>query len=334
MNFPFRRYYTFLFILCLLGCGHKSIQVLNGSTMGTTYTIKVVTDDDLSGLHEEIESELARINMIMSTYITESELSKLNSGSIGVPVEISQDLAGLLLLSKELNSVTKGAFDVTIGPLVNLWGFGPIEETENIPTPDEIVDQLDRVGLSKLGLDGSTAFRMADIYVDLSGIAKGFAVDRIASLLAENSYMDYLIEIGGELKVGGSNGEDRLWSIAVERPEILQRSIFRTLPLKNLAMATSGDYRNYREIDGQRYSHLIDPRTGFPITHKLVSVTVLHPSTAFADGLATGFSVLSFKEAMQIAVEHNYSVLFIIKSTSGFAEYRTPALEKYLEDLR
>ena len=122
--------------------------------MGTTYTIKVVTDDDLTGLHEEIESELARINMIMSTYITESELSKLNSRSIGRPIEISQDLAGLLLLSKELNSVTKGAFDVTIGPLVNLLGFGPIEETENIPTPDEIVDQLERVGLSKLGLDG------------------------------------------------------------------------------------------------------------------------------------------------------------------------------------
>ena len=135
MNFPYSRYYTFFFILFLLGCGHKSTQVLNGSTMGTTYTIKVVTDNDLSGLHEEIESELARINMIMSTYITKSELSKLNSRSIGRPIEISQDLAGLLLLSKELNSVTKGAFDVAIGPLVNLWGFGPPLAVKKVAAP-------------------------------------------------------------------------------------------------------------------------------------------------------------------------------------------------------
>ena len=334
MNYVFSRYYPFLILFCLLGCENKSTQVLNGSTMGTTYTIKVVTENDLNSMHEAIKFELERINMIMSTYINESEISKFNGTSIGHRIEISAELADLFLLSKKINAVTKGAFDVTIGPLVNLWGFGPMEESKNIPTSDDIVQHMRRVGMSKLGLEGSRAYRMADIYVDLSGIAKGFAVDSIASLLEKNSYKDYLIEIGGELKVGGRNREGRLWSIAVEKPEVLKRSIFRALPLKSLAMATSGDYRNYREIDGQRYSHLIDPRTGMPITHKLVSVTVLHPSTAFADALATGFSVLSFKEAMQIAVKQNYLVLFIIKSSSGFSEHLTPALEKYLDELR
>ena len=323
----------FLIIFCLLGCDSKSTQVLHGSTMGTTYTVKVVTSQDLTNLHSEIKFELQRINMIMSTYIKNSELSKLNSAPIAHRIGVSEELAEVLALSKHINTITRGAFDVTVGPLVNLWGFGPKNNIENPPTSDDISQYMDRVGMDKLVIEDFSAYRQADIYVDLSGIAKGFAVDSIASILEKKAFKDYLIEIGGELKAGGRNSKGRLWSIAVEKPEVLQRSIFRTLPMKNLAMATSGDYRNYREIDGERYSHLIDPRTGRPITHQLVSVTVLHSSTSFADGLATGLSVLSFKEAMEVAVKQNYAVLFIIKSGSEFSEHRSPALEKYFDDL-
>ena len=248
--------------------------------MGTYYRIKVVDDSSCQIQQESVSRFLSLFNQSMSTYIKLSEISQFNQAPANKAIPVSPFLEKALLMSKAVWRDTRGAFDPTIGPVVNLWGFGPMKESKKIPTSDDIVQQMRRVGMSKLGLEGSRAYRMADIYVDLSGIAKGFAVDSIASLLEENSYEDYLIEIGGELKVGGKNREGRLWSIAVEKPEVLKRSIFRALPLKSLAMATSGDYRNYREIDGQRYSHLIDPRTGMPITHKLVSVTVLHPSTA------------------------------------------------------
>ncbi|MAI40954.1 MAG: FAD:protein FMN transferase [Candidatus Azotimanducaceae bacterium] len=334
MNNLFYRYARFLIVFFLIGCNSGSVQLLNGQTMGTTYTVKIITNNDLESLHEKIKFELKRINTIMSTYIKSSELSLLNKSPVGNSIQISEDLTELLSLSHDIYKLTDGAFDVTVGPLVNLWGFGPEGDARDIPTPKEIAQQMQRIGFNQLQLEGQTAYRMDDIYIDLSGIAKGFAVDRVAALIKEHSYADYLVEIGGELKVGGNNGEGKPWSIAIEKPEVLQRSIFRTLPLNNLGIATSGDYRNYREINGQRYSHLIDPRTGMPITHQLVSVTVLNPSTAFADGLATGLSVLNYKEAMKIAVEQKYAVLFIIKVDSGFSEQRSPELEKYLADLK
>ncbi|HAK52567.1 MAG TPA: hypothetical protein DCM54_11800, partial [Gammaproteobacteria bacterium] len=190
-----------------------------------------------------------------------------------------------------------------------------------------------RVGMQHLELGEGSVRRGVDLYIDLSGIAKGFAVDRLCKLLDDKGLQNYMVEIGGEIKASGRNDRDAPWIIAIEKPEALQRSIFRTLALRGLGMATSGDYRNYREIDGKRYSHLIDPRSGMPINHTLASVTVLHPSAAIADALATALNVLHPAQGMELAEEQNLAVLFIIKDDSGFVEQRSSALERYLEQV-
>jgi thiamine biosynthesis lipoprotein len=324
------KHFTVCFLVVLLGCSGESAQTLTGETMGTTYSIKVVTSADLSNLQREIGLELKRINQLMSTYIVDSDLSLLNKSPLDVPVEVPADLITVLQLSKEIHDITNGAFDVTVGPLVTLWGFGPDKTFPDIPSPMQISQAQQRVGMQYLKLGDSSVSRGVDLYVDLSGIAKGFAVDRLCELLDGKGFHNYLVEIGGELKSAGNNDRGAPWVIAIEKPENLKRSIFRALPLRDLGMATSGDYRNYREVDGNRYSHLIDPRSGMPINHTLVSVTVLHRSAAIADALATALHVMYPEQSMVLADEQNLAVLFIIKEESGFVERRSLALEKYL----
>ena len=306
---------------------------MTGETMGTTYTIKVVSGADMSDLQREIDQELERINQMMSTYIDDSDLSLLNRAPLDELIAVPTDLYTVLQLSEEIHGITHGAFDVTVGPLVKLWGFGPDKAFPDVPSPTQISQAQQRVGMQHLELGEGSVRRGVDLYIDLSGIAKGFAVDRLCKLLDDKGLQNYMVEIGGEIKASGRNDRDAPWIIAIEKPEALQRSIFRTLALRGLGMATSGDYRNYREIDGKRYSHLIDPRSGMPINHTLASVTVLHPSAAIADALATALNVLHPAQGMELAEEQNLAVLFIIKDDSGFVEQRSSALERYLEQV-
>ncbi len=326
------KYLIVCFLVVLSGCTGEPAQTLTGETMGTIYTIKVVASDDLSDLQREVDLELKRINQLMSTYIADSAVSLLNKSPLDEQVEVPADLITVLRLSEEIHNITKGAFDVTVGPLVTLWGFGPDQKFLNVPSPIQISQAQQRVGMQHLKLGASSVSRSVDLYVDLSGIAKGFAVDRLCELLDRNGFQNYMVEIGGELKTSGKNDRGTPWIIAIEKPESIKRSIFRTLPLRDLGMATSGDYRNYREVDGNRYSHLIDPKSGMPISHNLVSVTVLHSSAAIADALATALNVMYPEQGMVLADEQNLAVLFIIKDDDGFVEHRSLALEKYLVD--
>ena len=309
--------------------------VLGGLTMGTTYSIKIHApglEIKQKQIHERIKLILDEVNASMSTYIEDSELSLLNHAAAGQAIPLSPDLFEVLQDALEINRLTNSAFDITVGPLVNLWGFGP-EKSTKVPNPQDIDKALERSGRELLQLQDSPPGlnkRKDDIYIDLSGIAKGFAVDKIADYLTSEGIDNYLVEIGGEIRASGTNDIGFAWRVGIEQAESESRGVQRILALENIAMATSGDYRNYFEEGGVRYSHTIDPRSGYPIKHKLASVSVLHSKASWADALATGFLVLGTEAAWKIAESQDLAVLFIEKQESGFKESYTPALEAFL----
>lgn len=324
-----------MFTVCS-GCSRVSMVSVSGSTMGTTYQVKVATDQSLDkeALKIEIDGELAWINQIMSTWLPDSNLSVFNRSVTGQSMPVPDELIQVLQLSKHIHQISDGAFDISIGTLVNLWGFGPDAASDGIPTEARIYEASLNTGLNHLFMQNGNLTRNTELQLDLSGIAKGYAVDRISQLLSGKGLENHLVEIGGELKARGVNDRGIHWVIAIEKPAGIEKSIFRTLPLDDLAMATSGDYRHYREVDGKRYSHTIDPRTGRPVTHHLASVTVLHESAAMADGFATAINVLGPDDGMSLAIKQKLSVLFIIKSVNGFAEQRSPSMDAYLKALQ
>lgn len=320
---------TVMILMSACGSPDDQPQVITGPTMGTSYTVKFV-GREIPVLSGEIERELIALNQVFSTYDASSEISAVNNAPPNELLEVSDELMAVLETSKAINELSDGAFDVTVGPLVNLWGFGPDGPKDGVPEQTAILDARTRVGTAHLQLEGNSLEKTADVYIDLSAIAKGYAVDAVAALLEEKNIDRYLVEIGGEIKARGRNQRGTHWVLAIEAPDVTSRRIFRTLPVENLAMATSGDYRNFFEVAGKRYSHTIDPRTGWPVAHNLASVTVLHESAEFADGLATAFSVLGIEDAMRIAEERNLMVLAIIRNGDNFSEVASTHMQEYL----
>ena len=314
---------------------------LQGATMGTFYSIQVVDPPpalELEGLRGRIDSELDLVNDLMSTYRDGSELSRFNRSQGTDWFAVSVQLASLVEEAIRTSEISGGAFDATVGPLVNLWGFGPGAEAgtnpDTLPTDAEIARVQARVGYRKLSVRADPpALRKAEpgLYLDLSAIAKGHGVDRVAELLDRAGVANYLVEIGGELRSHGHNGRGLPWRIAVERPDPGRREVHRVLELRDGAMATSGDYRNFFERDAKLYSHTIDPTTGRPVTHGLASVTVLAPRAARADALATAFLVLGPEAGLTLAESLETPALFIVRTTDGYSELRTDALAAYLQ---
>jgi len=316
---------TFL-IIVTASCkpNYSEILVINGLTMGTTYSIKIKTNkDDINKkiIHDEIEEILFKINQSMSNYIKESELSIINLSKKSDWQSVSDDLFTVINHAKKISVITEGAFDITIGPLVNLWGFGPNKFDNKIPAPDIIKSVKENTGFQKLLLDKSHKRILKsnpNLYMDLSGIAKGFSIDKIALYLDKKGFENYLIEIGGELLAKGENADKKIWQIGIENPNDIGSTVENIIQLNNVAMATSGDYKNYFEKDNIRYSHVIDPVTGKPIKHKLVSVTVLDYSAMNADALATGFMVLGPEKTLSLADRLKIPVYLIIKNNDNF----------------
>ena len=298
--------------------------LLQGKTMGTTFSVKLFpTEDELTQLNlfELVDAELERINQLMSTYIPDSELSRLNQSKAGVAFSLSADSVKVLDESLRLNAITDGAFDVTVGPLVNLWGFGPNGRITKQPTRSEIEAVRGYVGGNMVTLSGSNVVKSHDkTYIDFSSIAKGYAVDRIAEILEQNGITSYLVEVGGEMRLSGNKPDGKAWTVAVEKPVTDRRDIQFLFSPGDMGMATSGDYRNYFEENGERFSHTIDPRTARPITHKLASVTILHESAMSADALATAINVLGPITGLEFAEKHNIAAYMLIKTDEGFAE--------------
>jgi len=303
---------------------------LAGQTMGTTYSVKLVAPDENINridLGEKLQARLIDINGSMSTYDTNSELSLFNAAGSTDWISVSAELCNVISSALSLSSHTDGAFDITVGPLVNLWGFGPEGVVSTPPADDQISAARLRVGFEKVHTDcGVPAMKkdQTDIYVDLSAFAKGYAVDQSAELLEANDVSNYLVEIGGELRVRGHNAAGKPWAIAVEKPLDDTREVQSVMNLTNSAVATSGDYRNFFEHDGKRYSHTIDPRSGRPVTHAAAAVTVVSDSAADADALATALLVLGPDAGLKFAASQGIAANFLVRTSSGI-EQRTTA---------
>nr|WP_227731853.1 FAD:protein FMN transferase [Yersinia proxima] len=323
-------------VLLLTGCGPQQID-LEGKTMGTSYSIKYVSDSSTPSpekLQLEIDRELEQVNDQMSTYRPNSELSRFNkSQQVNTPFAVSAATAKVVREAIRINRLTDGALDVTVGPLVNLWGFGPEGRPNVVPTDAEITKRREWTGIDKLAVEnGALIKRIPELYVDLSAIAKGYGVDVIAEYLESQSIDNYMVDIGGEVRTHGHNGEDKPWRIAIEKPVAgSEQSAQEIIEPGSMAIATSGDYRNYFEQNGVRYSHTIDPETGRPINHRLVSITVLDPSCMTADGLSTGLGVLGPERGMALANLLGIPVFMIVKTDDGFEERSSESFKPYLQ---
>ncbi|MGH1373724.1 MAG: FAD:protein FMN transferase [Cellvibrionaceae bacterium] len=309
---------------------------LTGATMGTTYNLTLVSEtqiDNPSALQAEVDGVLKALNQQVSTYIPDSEINRLKQRPINEWLDISTSMEDVLSVSLTVSDWSAGAFDVTLRPLIDLWGFGPSESLDQVPASKAVDDALSRIGFEHLRLDTEQhkLMRTAAVDLDFSAVAKGYGVDRVASVVEQHGITNYLLEIGGEIRLRGRNAKGKVWTVAVERPQdSLSQQVYKAIALTDIAMATSGDYRNYFEQDGERYSHTIDPRTGRPIVHNLASVTVLHSSAAMADALATAFNVMGVEQARPLANSKGIAALFIIKTESGFSELASDAFKPYL----
>jgi thiamine biosynthesis lipoprotein len=297
--------------------------------MGTGYSVKIVDlprGIDPKILDHKIVQLLEKVNGLMSTYQEDSELSCFNRNRSTDWITVSPELVKVLEAAQRISRLSEGAFDVTVGPLVNLWGFGPSQRIDKIPLLRQVETEREKVNFKLLQIRSSPPAlrkKRGDIYIDLSAIAKGYGVDRVAELLETRGIYNYLVDIGGEERIKGHGLKGTPWRIAIEQPVAGKRKIQRILELNSSAVATSGDYRNYFEQDGKRYSHIIDPRTGWPITHKLVSVTVLSAVALHADPLATAFLVLGPEQGFRLAKREQIAALFLIKTPEGFMEKAT-----------
>jgi len=312
-------------VAALVGCSAGSdYRRYEGATMGTYYRVTAACPRAVGAL---IEAELVAVNDEMSTYLPESALSRFNNAGLDEWVAVPVPVVEVVTAARRLSEASAGAFDVTVGPLVNLWGFGP-DTVDGIPAAAAIAAARDRVGYTALETrsDPPALRKTLPVYVDLSAIAKGHGVDRVVERLLEAGCTDLLVDVGGEVRAVGRNPQGRLWRIGVEVPDPERiGGIQRIVELDGAALATSGDYRNFIEVAGHRYSHTIDPRSGAPVAHDLAAVTVLHPSAMWADGYATLLAVLGPEEGWQFAVDADLAALFVVRRDNGFEERYTDA---------
>lgn len=310
------------------------LHQLQGKTMGTYYVIKFYSAQaiDDEQLQQQIDTELELVNDLMSTYRPQSELMRFNHQQSSDVFPLTPQTRAVITEAIRLGHQTNGVLDVTVGPLVELWGFGAQGRIEHAPDEQQINDIRRYIGIDKLQLtDGGLSKTVPQLAVDLSTIAKGYGVDQVASILEQAGINNYLVEIGGEMRLKGSK-PDQQWRIAVEKPVSGERAVQRVLIPGDMGVATSGDYRNYFEEEGIRYSHLINPHTGRPIQNRIVSTTVLHPSCMTADGYATALNVMDEDTAIAFANEHHIAALLVVKTDDGFKELSSEAFKPYLTE--
>ena len=289
--------------------------------MGTVYRVTVprplpVTDGDLLSA---VAAQLEEVDALMSTYREDSELSALNRHDSIDAFPLSAETFAVLAEANEVSRATSGAFDITVGPLVDAWGFGPSATTEP-SDPDLIARLMKTTGWQELTLDESTRTvrkSSPDVRCDLSAIAKGYAVDQIARAIEGLGCGDYMVDVGGEVRVAGLNADGEPWRIGIERPDAAGRVVHRILQLKDTGVATSGDYRNFRVEDGRRLSHVLDPRIGRPVETGVASATVLHDSAMRADAFATALLVLGERDGIAVAEQEGLAVLLLLRDGQG-----------------
>ncbi len=298
---------------------------LQGHTMGTQYHISVVSPPRLSldkkKLKNNIDHILGEISQQMSTYIVDSQISKFNQTKEMAWFSVSGDFIKLVKAAQEVSIMTEGSFDISISPLVDLWGFGP-EIKDKTPNAQMLQDVKQGVGFELLDYQEDPPAlkkRHERLHIDLSAIAKGFAVDKISQYLIQQDLVNHLVEIGGEIRAQGTNQAGEKWRVAIETPDSDKKTASKVLEITNRAVATSGDYRNFYIENGKRLSHIINPKTGEPIKHKLASVTVLHNSAMLADAFATALMVMGEDRGKRFVDEQDLSVYMIIREQDAYS---------------
>jgi len=297
--------------------------IIKGKIFGTYYNIKIKTDNKDARLKDEISQRLAEINSLMSVFEKDSEISLINEAPARQKIELSSDMSKVIKAADKVYRQTDGYFDPSLGRLIDLWGFGASSARE--PSDDEIKQALKNSGFNKLKF--SRDFRYltktnSQIMLNLSAIAKGWAVDEIAALLDNKGYNDYVVEIGGEIKTKGfreENGE--AWTIGINRPTAHSSDNIMVISLSNMAVATSGNYRNFYSHDGRVLGHTISHQTGEPVESDVASVSVFHDSCMMADAYATAIVAMGIERGLQFANRHNLKVMIFDKD-----------LKRYLSD--
>jgi FAD:protein FMN transferase len=314
----------------------RHVTEVRGLAMGGTFSVKIVIPKDeleTPGLQEVdrvLRSSLDRIEGLMSTWDPDSELSRFNRSTSLEPFTVAPETFEVFTWALDVGSLTGGALDVTIGPLVDAWGFGPSGPRKTAPTNDEINRLRAAVGPGRLELNPiavTVRKTRPDVQCDLSSVVPGYAADRLSRELTVRGFTDFLVDVGGEVLARGRNEAGAPWQVGIERPQLHGDAIQRLVPISDLAITTAGDYRKYREVDGQRVAHILDPRTGRPLTHRLASVTVIDPLAVRADAFDTALMVLGTDEGMALATKLNLAALFIERTTGGFVERATPRFE-------
>lgn len=315
---------------------------MTGPTMGSHYSVKLLElppGKTRGQLQQDIQTLLDQIEQVASTWKSDSELSRFNGAPVGA-FAASDTLRDLLSLALRACKETSGALDVTVGPLVNLWGFGPAAAPEHRPGPAEIAAAKASVGCQHLSIQGEDIVKTAEVTVDLSSVTQGYAGGKVAQLLDGMGVASYLVDLTGELVGKGQKRDGSAWRIAVEVPQMGKltqgggvESIQKVVELKGKAIATSGDYRNFIELDGRNVSHIIDPVTGEPVSHGLASVTVLDEDLAWADALSTAIMVMGPDKGLAFAEAKGLPVLLVVRTADGFVEKMSSSFSGYVVDL-
>jgi len=309
---------------------------LSGKTMGTYFTIKFITakKPSLPLWQARVDKRLEKINKRLSMYDPKSELSLFNDQEAGTPVKVSSDFYDTMLTAKKLYDMTDGAWDGTVKSLVDLWGFGTKKSIHQIPEPDKIALALSKTGFHHIDIKGQhTLLKTTDITLDLGSIAKGYGVDAIARLFTSSGIHDVLVEIGGELYGSGTNKKGKPWSVGISEPDkqFANQTLYKIIRLNNHAIATSGNYRNFFETNGKTYSHIIDPKTGFPIDNNIVSASVISKDCTFADGLATALIVMDVQKAIALVNSlPDTECLIIQKKTTKFISHTSDNFDRFV----
>ena len=328
--------------LTLTGCSEsdrplESPVQLEGAIFGSYYQVTLadsLTQGQLDELETGLLEVLEQVDSSMSIYRDDSELMSFNQAPVGEWQPLSNELIEVLAISRSVAEASHGAFDMTIGGLVNLWSFGSEARPREIPDADMLQARLAETGPDSIEIDESSmqARRLRDVFIDLGGVAKGHATDRVATYLESQSLEHYLVNLGGDLRVRGfRDTEAEPWRIGIEAPLDDQQTATHIVPLHDISLASSGDYRNFFEENGQRFSHTIDPRSGYPIEHRLASVTVAHPSNAWADAWATALLVMGAEEGLALAREHALKALLLVREgEEGWVSVASPEFADFL----
>jgi len=345
MDITFFRAALLATVVLIAGCDNSSAPsastspatVLEGKTMGTFWRVSVINLDNgkSDALRKKVQAQLDADDMLLSTWKNDSALMQFNHSTSLSPWPVSEAMADIVTESLRIGAKTQGAMDITVGPLVNLWGFGPDKQPVKTPDQAQIDAARARTGLQHLTVinqSGSQYLQkdIADLYVDLSTVGEGYAADHLARLMEQEGISRYLVSVGGALVSRGMNADGKPWRVAIQKPTDRENAVQAIVDINGHGISTSGSYRNYYELDGKRISHVIDPQTGRPIEHKLVSVTVIAPTALEADGWDTGLMVLGTEKAKQVVHEQGLAVYMIFKEGDGFKTWMSPQFETFL----